>query len=620
MSVRLSDDELRKSLRALGEKDVGPITPTTRSALERRLGALSRGLNALSSDDSEVEGGPTPPRSRKRGPRRSEAAFKKPAAVNVPVGRTSLPNAAKSRRSVGQQTTSASKKRAAPFEVETSDSEFDTPKLQRRPLAAIHPAELNSPPFLRRAPPTMGNNHLYTPTLERLKKAGCLPPPSSNGFLAESGAAEEGEGRSTDHSHCVSWLLLLGTVAFFVLIGLLYWSEVNRTSPNNTQHLKFCKGLRKEELCNPLILMSRELHYLLSTVAGSFECGYASSRNMSIPDARTHMRDLLSADDNFKMEQFDELFKLSLNLFTDNPQMGVRRVGVSVEAEHGAKSLWCRARLALHLTLTKLMLGAAVCGAFGAGYLGWALWKRHREAQEKLFYEMVENVIDILREPSPEDSNNCKAVVNVRDTLIPAKERRSRQWLWERVVRFIEENESRVSVEFHTIHGEEFKVWRWNTPQENEGGKQGKVWQGQAFSSPEKGKSAPYNPTPCLKVRNMFDPEVEYGNDWQTSVRDAILEKCEGNDGIVHIAFDTLTNNEGCVYLMCSSSEAAGKAYNDLHGWWFDGKLVTVKYLKRGRYVERFPDSARASRPLRPSNDRRASLAAPFFSSALERS
>lgn len=34
----------------------------------------------------------------------------------------------------------------------------------------------------------------------------------------------------------------------------------------------------------------------------------------------------------------------------------------------------------------------------------------------------------------------------------------------------------------------------------------------------------------------------EYGDDWQVNIQDAILEKCEGNDGIRHIAVDTSSN------------------------------------------------------------------------------
>lgn len=59
-----------------------------------------------------------------------------------------------------------------------------------------------------------------------------------------------------------------------------------------------------------------------------------------------------------------------------------------------------------------------------------------------------------------------------------------------------------------------------------------------------------------------------------THVKDAILEKCEGIN-VLHIAVDK-GSSEGCVYLKCSSSEEAGKAFRALHGSWFDSKYPNV--------------------------------------------
>ena len=39
--------------------------------------------------------------------------------------------------------------------------------------------------------------------------------------------------------------------------------------------------------------------------------------------------------------------------------------------------------------------------------------------------------------------------------------RKSQQHLWEKAVKFLSENESRVREETHEIEGEEFHAWRW---------------------------------------------------------------------------------------------------------------------------------------------------------------
>lgn len=162
----------------------------------------------------------------------------------------------------------------------------------------------------------------------------------------------------------------------------------------------------------------------------------------------------------------------------------------------------------------------------------------------------------------------------------------------------------------------DFTVWRWVSPPTD----MTKVWQGQAFG--EHGNRAQNYPptlTTCLKVRNMFDADVEYGDDWHISVEDAILEKCGPDHGILHVAADR-ASKDGCVYVRCRDLNSAGRAFKVLHGWWFDGKLVTVKYLYEHRYFERFPEAAFVREPLKPSNMNRSSLSQPFHSSIIETS
>ena len=68
----------------------------------------------------------------------------------------------------------------------------------------------------------------------------------------------------------------------------------------------------------------------------------------------------------------------------------------------------------------------------------------------------------------------------------------------------------------------------------------------------------------------------------------------------------------------CSDLESAGIAFKGLHGWWFDGRLVTVKSLREQRYEERYPASRGASTTILPSNNARLSLSQPFHSSVIE--
>ncbi|KAJ8301745.1 hypothetical protein KUTeg_020732 [Tegillarca granosa] len=47
------------------------------------------------------------------------------------------------------------------------------------------------------------------------------------------------------------------------------------------------------------------------------------------------------------------------------------------------------------------------------------------------------------------------------------------------------------------------------------------------------------------------------------------------------------------------------------------GRLVTVKYLRLELYHDRFPDARRATKPLKPSNNKMSSLSQPFHRSRL---
>ncbi len=60
------------------------------------------------------------------------------------------------------------------------------------------------------------------------------------------------------------------------------------------------------------------------------------------------------------------------------------------------------------------------------------------------------------------------------------------------------------------------------------------------------------------------------GNKERVRIEKNILEKC-CQAKILHIGIDP-TSVEGCVYVRCLTKEDAGKAFQALHGWWFDGR------------------------------------------------
>ncbi|EGV95989.1 Inner nuclear membrane protein Man1 [Cricetulus griseus] len=203
-------------------------------------------------------------------------------------------------------------------------------------------------------------------------------------------------------------------------------------------------------------------------------------------------------------------------------------------------------------------------------------WTKEEEETRQM-YDMVVKIIDVLRSHNEacqenKDLQPYMPIPHVRDSLIQPHDRKKMKKVWDRAVDFLAANESRVRTETRRIGGADFLVWRWIQPSASCDKIlviPSKVWQGQAFHL-DRRNSPPNSLTPCLKIRNMFDPVMEIGDQWHLAIQEAILEKCSDNDGIVHIAVDK-NSREGCVYVKCLSPEYAGKAFKALHGSWFDG-------------------------------------------------
>lgn len=289
---------------------------------------------------------------------------------------------------------------------------------------------------------------------------------------------------------------------------------------------------------------------------------------------------------------------------------------------------------------TIIVIATGLVGVFVMQKLiAWYI--RYKHSTEEEIYQLVSEIINMVEThhqntatASPGGSQESYVAINhVRDNLIPPKDRKKMSSIWDKALKFIDENESRIRREVQQVSGEEFYVWRWlpnlntssssnatlnKTGNNNNNNKKTKVWQGQAFETMEGSvNSLTVSPTPCLKMRHMFDPDIEIEDDWEIKIQDAVLEKCGDNVKVLHIRVDR-GNREGCVYVKCMSHEDAGKAYRALHGCWFDGKLVTVKYLRLERYHERYPDAIRCTQPLKPSNNLKSSLQSNQWQNSLE--
>ncbi|GLC42235.1 hypothetical protein PLESTB_000645800 [Pleodorina starrii] len=96
-------------------------------------------------------------------------------------------------------------------------------------------------------------------------------------------------------------------------------------------------------------------------------------------------------------------------------------------------------------------------------------------------------------------------------------------------------------------------------------------------------------PTPCLLIKNMFDPaaaQEEMGSGWAEEIAQDVQEECSKYGAVVHIHVDK--NSKGCVYLKCGSVEAASAAQAAMNGRWFAGRQLGVEFQFLAPYNAHF--------------------------------
>ncbi|KAM5289095.1 inner nuclear membrane protein Man1 [Ctenodactylus gundi] len=458
-----------------------------------------------------------------------------------------------------------------------------------------------------------GSNHTY---LKKAYNKSKLSEPEEE--LLQQFKREEVSPPGSFSAHYLSMFLLTAACLFFLILGLTYLgmrgTGVSEDGGLIKNSFDETFGEIQESEKNIMMTTLYKLHDRLAQLAGDHECGSSSQRTLSVQEAAAYLKDL--------GPEYADVFNTSLQWILENGKdVGIRCVGYGPQEElmnitdvqflqstRPQMSFWCRFRRAF-VTVTHRLLLLCLGVVMVCVVLRYMKYRWTKEEEEtRQMYDMVVKIIDVLRSHNEacqenKDLQPYMPIPHVRDSLIQPHDRKKMKKVWDRAVDFLTANESRVRTETRRIGGADFLVWRWIQPSASCDKVlviPSKVWQGQAFHL-DRRNSPPNSLTPCLKIRNMFDPVMEIGDQWHLAIQEAILEKCSDNEGIVHIAVDK-NSREGCVYVKCLSPEYAGKAFKALHGSWFDGKLVTVKYLRLDRYHHRFPQALTCNTPLKPSN------------------
>lgn len=226
-------------------------------------------------------------------------------------------------------------------------------------------------------------------------------------------------------------------------------------------------------------------------------------------------------------------------------------------------------------------------------------------------YKTIQNIRNIRRQKisilineivnaaqTAKDINNAQEFVvlnHLRDKL--TSKRNELKGIWLEAIEYLEKNESRLLFDIKTINGEDCKIIKWidSTPS-NVNFNSTKKWQSPAFDTSNKLVEPP---TPCLKIRQMFEKFEAHDRNLKTIIQNSIIEKVGTECKIYDIQIDPKTC---CVYVRCATPKDAGMVHSAVNGWWFDNRLVSIKFVRFERFLERFPESYGGPNCLRAIN------------------
>ncbi|CAD6198835.1 unnamed protein product [Caenorhabditis auriculariae] len=112
-------------------------------------------------------------------------------------------------------------------------------------------------------------------------------------------------------------------------------------------------------------------------------------------------------------------------------------------------------------------------------------------------------------------------------------------------------------------------------------------WGSRAFDRNQKFSA----PSRCLKIRGLLkenDPATVL--DMSLVLR---LRLVENNGQVISWAHLAIDSEPGFLYVMFRDLQDASVAFNRMNGFYYNGRLVAVRFLRHEKYAERFPNCAK---------------------------
>merc|ERR1719245_2050063 len=95
-------------------------------------------------------------------------------------------------------------------------------------------------------------------------------------------------------------------------------------------------------------------------------------------------------------------------------------------------------------------------------------------------------------------------------------------------------------------------------------------------------------PTRCVLLQNMFDPNQETDPDFDLDIREDVREEVSTHGRLLHIYVDK-TSSEGRIFLKFETPDVAEKAFKALDGRWFAQNRIMASFMDPSEYAIQFP-------------------------------
>jgi RNA-binding protein 39 len=96
-------------------------------------------------------------------------------------------------------------------------------------------------------------------------------------------------------------------------------------------------------------------------------------------------------------------------------------------------------------------------------------------------------------------------------------------------------------------------------------------------------------PSTCVVIKNMFDPQTETEPDFDLDIKEDVEEEANKFGSLKHIFVDK--NSMGMVYVRYNDVEGAKKLVSAFNGRWFASRQISADFVPDTTYLMKFPSA-----------------------------